>query len=327
MTLAREAMATRFELVLPGTPSASLRAAGEEALDEIERFEGLLSLYRPDSEIARVNARAGHEAVPVSPPVFQLLQLAKRIHEETEGAFDVTVGPLIRCWGFMGGRGRKPTKAEVKAARAKVGLQHVELDAKNRTVRFDREGMIIDLGAIGKGFAIEQAAARLLENEIGSALLHGGTSSVYAIGRPPDQAAWRVAIELPALATGREALPLAVVALRDESLSVSAVWGKYFESGGQRFGHILDPRTGAPAQGAVLAAIVMASATEADALTTPLLIEGVAGHGRMARLRPGMKSLVVSPGEGGGFIASRQNLELATEGLAGARVTVVEAAP
>src|SRR6185436_12336620 len=101
VTLACNAMATRFEIVLHGDNPVALRAAGEEALREIERLEAQLSLYRPASEIFHLNARAAREPVKVSPALFALLQRAKRLHEETDGAFDITIAPLVRCWGFM----------------------------------------------------------------------------------------------------------------------------------------------------------------------------------------------------------------------------------
>jgi thiamine biosynthesis lipoprotein len=151
-------MATRFEIVLHGANAVALRAAGEEALDEIERVESQLSLYRNTSEIAHVNARAAYEPVRVTPPVFRLLEHTRRLSDATGGAFDITIAPLVRCWGFMGGTGRMPSLEEVEAARAKVGWRLIELDAANFTVRFTREGVMLDLGAIGKGYAIERAA-------------------------------------------------------------------------------------------------------------------------------------------------------------------------
>src|ERR1700722_14799488 len=122
VTLARNAMATRFEMVLHGEDAARLRAAGEEALNEIERLEGQLSLYRPSSEIARVNAWAAKRPVKLSPPVFQLLRQAGGFSRETKGAFDITIAPLVRCWGFMGESGRKPSQIEVDESRGKVGM-------------------------------------------------------------------------------------------------------------------------------------------------------------------------------------------------------------
>src|ERR1041385_2878455 len=116
VTLARHAMATRFEIVLHGDNPVALRAAGEEALTEIERLEAQLSLYQPASEVSRLNARAGREPVKVSPGLFALLQHAKILHAETGGAFDITIAPLIRCWGFMNGSGRIPGDPELAEA-------------------------------------------------------------------------------------------------------------------------------------------------------------------------------------------------------------------
>src|SRR5580692_8832986 len=129
--LALHAMATRFELVLHGENATRLRAAGEAALKEVERLEADLSLYRPTSEIARVNASAAREAVRVSPAVFRLLQHARQLQSETGGAFDITVAPLVRCWGFMHGTGRVPEPAEIELARGCSGMAHVILDEGN----------------------------------------------------------------------------------------------------------------------------------------------------------------------------------------------------
>ena len=194
--VACQAMATRFEILLHGGREASLRAAGEEALAEVGRLEGQLSLYRPASEIARVNALAARQPVRVSPNVFQLLQQAQRLHEETGGAFDIALGPLVHCWGFMGGPGRLPEPESLARARALAGMGHVELDGAAVSVRFDREGVMIDLGAIGKGYAIDCAMRLLREAGVASALLHGGTSTTYAIGTPPRAEAWQVAIRV-----------------------------------------------------------------------------------------------------------------------------------
>src|SRR6516164_6924116 len=143
VALAVHAMATRFELVLHGEDPVHLRAAGEEALGEIERLESQLSLFRPESEIANLNARAAREPVQVSPEVFGLLEHAQRLHAESGGAFDITIAPLVRCWGFMGSTGRLPSADEVAQAREKVGMNLVQLDAEQRTVRFSREGVML----------------------------------------------------------------------------------------------------------------------------------------------------------------------------------------
>lgn|ERR1041385_6126986 len=295
--LARHAMATRFELVLHGDieREPALRAAGEEALDEIDHLEAQLSLYLPTSEIAQVNARAARVPVRVSPRVFALLEQARQLSRETAGAFDITIAPLVRCWGFMNGIGRMPAAHEIEAARASVGMHLVELNPSDSTVRFVREGVMLDLGAIGKGFAIEQAIRLLREAGVASALLHGGTSTVYALGHPPEAEAWNVAIHDPDPYCNQ---PLQKVSLRDEALSVSAVWGRSFQSEGKTLGHVLDPRTGHPASNAILSAVILESATETDALSTALLVGGAESQAAIARLRPAARTLLVQETKG-----------------------------
>ena len=303
--LALRAMATRFELVLHEENATRLRAAGEAALREIERLEARLSLYRPTSEIARVNAQAARQPARVSPSVFGLLERARALQKESGGAFDITVAPLVRCWGFMHGKGRLPAPAEIEEARGCSGMAHVILDKQNNSVRFDKEGVMLDLGAIGKGYAIDCAAEILREAGVTSALLHGGTSTVYGIGSPPDAEGWKIAIDAgPDGAGASRSGPADSVLLRDNALSVSAVWGKSFEVDGKKFGHVIDPRTGWPVNNAVQAAVVLPSATETDALSTALLVMGPDGLEDIRRLRPDMQARVAAPVEQG-FRAER----------------------
>jgi len=269
-------MATRFEFVLLGTDPVRLRAAGEEALNEIERVESQLSLYRPSSEIASINARAAFERVPVSPELFALLQRARQYWELSGGAFDITIAPLVRCWGFMKGNGSPPTEQQIAAARECVGMNLLDLDERHSTIHFQRPGMMLDLGSIGKGYALDLAAEILRDAGAENALLHGGTSTIYALGNDIN-GPWKVAIDKPALPgpAGSEtppAEPLATVEITDRSLSVSAVWGKFFTLNGKNYGHVIDPRTGWPAVSALLGAMITRSATESDALSTAVLL-------------------------------------------------------
>ncbi|SVB62320.1 uncharacterized protein METZ01_LOCUS215174, partial [marine metagenome] len=171
LTVAAEAMATRFEVAIHGAAEATLRAAAEEALGEIVRLESMLSLFQPTSEIAHINERAAHEPVPVSPELLTLLLRCRSLHSETDGAFDITIAPLMRCWRFMNDTGAVPSDDAIAAALTCTGMQHVRLDEKNCTVSLEKEGVMLDLGSIGKGYALEQAAALLEENEFENFLI------------------------------------------------------------------------------------------------------------------------------------------------------------
>ena len=282
--LAQRAMACRFELVLEGEDAPRLRAAGEAALREIEWLETRLSRFLPASDTSRINARAATEAVPVEPWLFDLLKRCRRLHEHTNGAFDLTVGPLMQAWGFYGDGGRVPDADALAEARRRAGMRLVNLDEAQRAVRFAREGVALDFGAIGKGYAVDEAIHILREAGVERAFLHGGTSTMYGLGQPADAEAWNVAIVDPGAADE----PVAVVALRDEALSVSAASGKSFEFEGVCYGHVLDPRLGKPVRGAALAAAAAASAETADAVSTALLAE--------ARPSPEYRSLIIDPG-------------------------------
>lgn len=272
---ARMAMATRFEILLHGESEPRLRAIAEEALDEIARLEGLLSLYRPDSEISRLNQNAARGWVRVPPEVFSLIEQARNLAEATSGAFDITVAPLVRAWGFMGGSGAAPSPESLAEARALVGAQWVELDRQTMSIRFQKPGVMLDLGSIGKGWAIEAAAGIVEENGVESGLIHGGTSAIYAVGRDPAGHPWRIALDppnIPNFFKGTPPLALAWVELENESLSVSAAWGKGFKKEGRWFGHVIDPRVGEPSLRGIVAAVVHRSPTVADALSTAFML-------------------------------------------------------
>jgi thiamine biosynthesis lipoprotein len=284
VTLARNAMATRFEIVLHGAAGHRLRSAGEEALDEIERVESQLSIYRPDSAVSGINRRAAVEPVQVEPRLYTFLERAWTIAELTGGAFDPTAGALSRCWGFMAAMGAKPQPEEIEAARAITGFGLVELNKNNFTIRFRKPGLFLDFGSVGKGYAIDRARRILIEAGIENAFIHGGTSTSAVLGAAPDGEPWRVGIQSPPeseqsllelsriYSDGPEPL-LATLELRNEALSVSAVWGKAFRAEGRVFGHIIDPRSGQPSQKAVLSATVCESALDSDAFSTALLVD------------------------------------------------------
>lgn len=289
----RPAMGTDFEVVLPlGTPQAHLLA--DAALDEIDRLEAQLTVYRADSEVAELNARAFREAMPVEEGLFALLQLCRSLWEETDRAFDVSVGALVKAWGFFRRKGRVPEVAERRAVRERLGMQHLFLDAENRTVRFRREGLELNFGSIGKGYALDRAGALLREGVgLASGLLQGGRSSVLALGDEPGQPGrgWRIGVLDPVRPERR----LGILHLRDRGLATSAATFQNLEHRGRKLGHILDPRTCWPAEGLLAATVTAPSAAEADALATAFFILGPQRTQTFLERRPDVGAILLLP--------------------------------
>lgn len=280
---ARNLMATRWEVLALGEEPSRVRAAAEAILDEIERLENLLSRYRHQSDVSAINAAGAGEIVRLEPGLFALLEMAQNISAATGGAFDVTMGPLIAAWGFAGSSGHPASPSEVEQAAGRCGYENLELDEGENGIRKQQEGVEIDLGAIGKGYAIDSAIDEMEPGALSAALIHAGSSTVYGYNAPPGEPGWRVGVVDP---HHPEDQPLAGVLLANMALSVSAPHGRSFRHEGRRYGHVLDPRTGYPVEGAVLAAVVHPSAALTDALSTALLVLGEEGPQMMDRLFP-----------------------------------------
>jgi len=280
-------MACEFSVLFPGQLRTAI-AAGCTALDEVERLEAKLSVYRADSVISAVNPHAYESPVRVDEEVFQLLIMAERLSRASGGAFDIAVGALIRAWGFYRGPRRMPSPTELREARARSGMGYVELDRAKRTVRFRRPGVELNLGAIGKGYALDRALARICARCV---LIEGGQSSVRAIGAPPEEPrGWKVAIGDPR-APQRT---VATVWLKDRALGTSAATHQWFGQDGSRFGHVLDPRTGWPADRLASASALGPSAAEADALSTAFFILGLEPTRTFCRAHPEITAVLVT---------------------------------
>ncbi|HEY1380548.1 MAG TPA: FAD:protein FMN transferase [Gemmataceae bacterium] len=290
LRFARSAMATVFEVLVPwGTPAAETAAA--DALDHIDRLEAQLTVYRDTSEVSRLNRLAGRAPVPVEPGLFDLLALAARITAETGGAFDVTAGPLIKAWGFFHRQGRVPDDAELADAMARVGTRHVALDPERRSVRYLRDGVEINLGSIGKGYALDRVGELLRRKHgVTAGLLNGGNSSVLAIGTPPnDPRGWTVGLRDPAKPEER----LAIVRLRDRAMATSAATYQHFAYNDRKLGHLLDPRTGRPAAGVAMATAFAPTAAGADALATAFYVLGPEATRRYCAAHPEVAAVVL----------------------------------
>jgi FAD:protein FMN transferase len=287
-----------------GPDRSALVSAASAGLDEVDRLDGLLSHYRANTPLSRLNREAGRGAVAVPRELAELLAVCLRWSRDSDGAFDVTVGPLMKAWGFFRDDGRRPDDEQLQAALAVVGYRHVAVDRKHHAVRFDRPGVELDLGGIGKGYAADRVAAVLRRRGVASALVNLGGSSVYGLGTPPCLPGWEVAIADPT-APDR---PAASVSLRDQALSVSGGYARFFVKDGVTYSHIMDPRTGYPVQGVQSVAVVSRSATDGDALDNVLFVQGLERARAFVSKLPaslGVSVYFFLPADGGGYRLER----------------------
>jgi thiamine biosynthesis lipoprotein len=266
-----DTMGSTYTVTVYGTDRVAMEAAADAALDEAQRLDRLLSNYKKDSELSQVNQRAAQAPVKVSPELFRLLSECQEYSRESEGAFDLTVGPLMRVWGFYKGSGHLPHRAEVQAAMTKVGYKHVRLDAAAQTVSFDRAGVELDPGGIGKGYAVDRMVSVLRQMGVKTALVAGSGSSIYGMGAPPDHPqGWKIEIKNP----WDVSKTAAEVYLKDMSMSTSGSYEKFFRAEGKTYAHIMDPRTGYPAQGSVSVSVIAPRTIDSEAWAKPYFVNG-----------------------------------------------------
>src|SRR4051812_46143584 len=174
-----DAMGSTYSIALYGYDRVRMEAAADAAFDEVRRLDDLLSNYKPESEWSQINRHAAEKPMKVSPELFRLLATCLEYSRESEGAFDISVGPLMKVWGFYKGSGHLPHRPEVLAAMTKVGYRHVRLDPKAQTVWFDRPGVELDPGGIGKGYAVDRMVDVLKQNGVRIAFVAGSGSSIF----------------------------------------------------------------------------------------------------------------------------------------------------
>lgn len=258
-------MGTLFEITLVARDEAVARRQIAAAFDATRELEDRISVYREDSDIRRLNAAAGGDPVQVDPRVTRILERSVRCSRMTRGAFDVTVGPLVEMWIEAARRDRAPSDEDVAAVRPRVGASRLEISADG-SARLARPGMAVDLGGIGKGFALDLLVPGLRAQGVRDALLNFGQSSVWALGSPPGSRGWRLLVRNP------DSGFAGVVTLRDTAFSVSSSLGQWSQIGGRRYGHVVDPRTGLALTRGRQAAVVAPDATLAEAWSTALLV-------------------------------------------------------
>ena len=266
-------MGATFSIVIYGSDRASMSHAIDEAFEEVHRLDALLSNYLPASEWSRINRDAAKSPVVVSPELFGILSRCNEYSRTSEGTFDLTVGPLMRAWGFAGGGHHVPSLDQIREALELVGYRHVQLNARKRTVRFDRPGVEIDPGGVGKGYAVDRMVEVLRARGIRNALVAASGSSIFGLGNPPDEPrGWPISIADP----WDHRKNVAEVFLKDSSLSTSGSYEKSFRSGGHRYSHIMDPRSGAPAENAVQVTVIAPRTIDSEVWAKPYFILGCA---------------------------------------------------
>jgi thiamine biosynthesis lipoprotein ApbE len=290
----RMSMACLYTIEAYGPDADAMPHIANEAFDEVDRIDRLMSHYKAESPLSRINAQAAQHPVAVDPELFDFIAEALRYTRVSHGAFDITVGPLMKAWGFFRGEGRVPADAELAAVRRHVGAEHVVMDPAARTIAFDGRGVSLDLGGIAKGYAVDRVVKILKQRRIAAALISAGGSTIYGLGAPPGRDGWQVQIQDPI-----DARKIArTVTLKDRALSVAGTSEKSFEADGVRYSHIMDPRTGRPVQGVLSVAVLSDTGTAGDALDDALF---VLGPRRSRELLPGTEAFFFLPDGAGSW--------------------------
>lgn len=307
----RRAMACQFEIFLPAGKRSKIRVV-HEALNEVGRLEAQMSIFRENSEVSRLNRTAHERPEEVEKGLFELLRLAVTLSGQTAGAYDVTASPLWRCWGFSTREVRVPSSEEIRQTRERVGFHLLELDSSRSSVFFQRPGVEINLGSIGKGYALDREGEILKSAGLTDALLHAGHSSILALGHSPAGGeGWKVSIRHP-LEKKRDA---AAVRLQGRGMGTSGAGEQYFIWEGEKYGHVIDPRTGFPADAHLSATAIAPAAAEADALSTAFFIMSLDEIEQYCQDHPGVGAVVIPKPSGAslrccGFGVAREDLEV-----------------
>jgi len=285
------AMGTQMELLLAGSDSGYLKAVVFEIEEELDRLENRISRFISTSEVNRLNQVAAAEPVLVDPEMVRLLQIALDAYRETDGAFDVTVAPLLKKWGFYQKQFHRLDARTIRELLSQVGSDQILIDATQRTVQFKTKGVEIDFGGMGKGLALENVIEILRESEITTAFVSFGGSSVYALGQPPGRDHWqfsyRISKDLKYEPVG--------VSLKNEGFSISANYQRQFKDASGIYGHIFDPRTGSPASGLQAAAVIHESPLKAEILSTAFMVMGWEKSQVYLERHPDVKAMLTIP--------------------------------
>jgi thiamine biosynthesis lipoprotein len=265
----RKKMGSRFEMTAVHPDRGIAQKAVDSAYAEVDRLEGMISSWKETSETAKINKNAGREPVRVSRELFNLIRRALKVSRLTDGAFDITFAGVGRLWDFKASDARPPSPDDVRKAMRHVGYKNVVLDEKKRTVFLRDSKARIGLGGIGKGYAANRAVILLKENGVEHGVVNAG-GDLVAFGRREDGAPWDITIAHPL----RPDRVFARIELTEQAVVTSGDYESFMVADGKRYGHILDPGTGYPADALRSVTVVCPDAELADALATAVFVMG-----------------------------------------------------
>lgn len=263
-------MGTRFKIVVYAADEAAAQKACRAAFARIAELDGIMSDYRPASELMQLCKKAGGPPVPVGDDLFFILSRAQDLSARSDGAFDVTVGPVVRLWRRARKLRQLPNPDQLAKARELVGYKNVCLDPKKHTVQLLKPGMLLDLGGIAKGYAADEALKVLKSHGLDRALVAAG-GDIAVSGPPPGKDGWNIGI---APLEDPDARPSRYLVLHHAAVSTSGDAEQYVEIDGKRYSHIVDPRTGIGLLGRMSVTVTAANGTTADSLTKVVAVLG-----------------------------------------------------
>lgn len=290
-------MGMQFKLILYSATAEAANRAATAAFDRIHQLNGVLSDYDPHSELSRLSETAGRgTAVKVSDDLWTVLAAAQRLAEASDGAFDVTVGPYVKLWRRARREKEMPPPARMTEARAAVGYRFLKLDPAQRTAELLRPGMRLDLGGIGVGYAVDESLIVLAKHGIRSALVDG-SGDIVVSDPPPNQPGWRIGVAPLEARTGP---PSRYLSLSNAAVTTSGDAWQFVELDGQRYSHIVDPKTGRGLTDRSLVIVVARRGIDADSLTKAVAVLGPGrGLSFLEKYTPGGAALVMRPADDG----------------------------
>ncbi len=267
-------MGTLFRLVLYTTDSTKANQAASDAFQRIDQLNDILSDYKPDSELNQLSATAGTgQKVQVSPDLWHVLTISLKAAKLSKGAFDITAGPYSKLWRRSRRQGELPSQEALAKAKKAVGYQYISVSEEKRLVELTVPGMQLDMGAVGKGYAVDEAMKVLTQHGISSALVDGG-GNIAVRAAPPGQQGWQV--EIGSLPENKATAPaIQQVSLTHAGMASSGDVYQFVEIAGKRYSHIINPQTGLGLTHQAMVTVIAADGTTADLLSTTISVMGL----------------------------------------------------